>query len=206
MTEKQISDKPERRHYFVAILPDDPVKQKVSAIKEYFAERYHSKAALRSPPHITLFPPFYFDSAAEDKLVVEMEKFCAGAYPLSVELQNFKSFSPRIIYINVLPDAAIVNLYQALNTHFEEKLGLRATQRKERKFSPHVTVAFRDLTKENFYQAWKEYKDKPFSERFTAQAIAILKHNGHSWDVWHLAKLRSSPTGAGKVSGLFLLL
>jgi 2'-5' RNA ligase len=50
-----------------------------------------------------------------------------------------------------------------------------------RPFHPHVTIAFRDLTKENFEQAWQHYSGKPFKESFAANSLSLLKLTGDGW-------------------------
>ena len=49
-----------RKQYFVALIPPSPVYEEAQALKEYFREKYNSKAALNSPPHITLHMPFFW--------------------------------------------------------------------------------------------------------------------------------------------------
>lgn len=44
--------------YFIALVLPSPLYEEVTRLKEYFRDRYNSKAALRSPPHITLHMPF----------------------------------------------------------------------------------------------------------------------------------------------------
>jgi 2'-5' RNA ligase len=48
----------EEKLYFIAIIPPQPYKEKIAGIKQSFAEIYHVSHALKSPPHITLIPPF----------------------------------------------------------------------------------------------------------------------------------------------------
>ena len=54
--------------YFIAIIPGDEVCKEATALKNFMAETYFSKAALSSPPHITLYPPFRKDSSVEKLL------------------------------------------------------------------------------------------------------------------------------------------
>ncbi|MEM9078853.1 MAG: 2'-5' RNA ligase family protein, partial [Bacteroidota bacterium] len=55
--------------YFIAIIPPDPIFSFALQQKEYIAEYYNSKAALRSPPHITLHMPFRLKESREAPLI-----------------------------------------------------------------------------------------------------------------------------------------
>lgn len=54
---------------------------------------------------------------------------------------------------------------------------------KNRAFSPHVTVGFRDLTRDNFKIAWSEFQDKPIYFEFTVAKLTLLIHNGKNWQI-----------------------
>jgi 2'-5' RNA ligase len=57
-------------------------------------------------------------------------------------------------------------------------------------FNPHMTIAYRDLTKENFMAAWPEFESRPFHASFLVDHICLLKHNRRTWDILHRAPLR----------------
>lgn len=56
-------------------------------------------------------------------------------------------------------------------------------------FKPHMTIAYRDLTPENFFQAWEEYKDKHFYDVFDVHTIYLLEHDWKKWNVIAMRKL-----------------
>ena len=49
------------------------------------------------------------------------------------------------------------------------------------KYTPHMTVTFKDLTEDNFKRAWKKYKHEKICFRFQADKLTLLKHNGENW-------------------------
>ena len=73
-----------RKQYFVALIPPSPVFEEALALKEYFKERYHSKAALNSPPHITLHMPFMWNEEKENKLVGKLQEFAGKYDPIKI--------------------------------------------------------------------------------------------------------------------------
>ncbi|MGK7915884.1 MAG: hypothetical protein AB4038_10100 [Prochloraceae cyanobacterium] len=42
-----------KRLFFIALLPPEEIQQNVTKIQQHFAQVYSSRAALKSPPHIT---------------------------------------------------------------------------------------------------------------------------------------------------------
>ena len=50
-------------------------------------------------------------------------------------------------------------------------------------YKPHCTVAYRDLSADNFLKAWKEYKDKPFDAEFEVDAFYLLQHDTKKWNI-----------------------
>jgi 2'-5' RNA ligase len=180
------------KQYFVAIIPPPPVYEEALKLKEYFKEKYGSKAALNSPPHITLHMPFAWNEAKEKKLVTKLGEFSKRCDPLKVCLDNFSSFPPRVIFINVAESDALDELQKALHRFFKRELDIFNANFKEQPYHPHLTLAFRDLKKAQYQLAWGEFSKMEFKAEFMADKIALLKHNGRSWDVLNEFLLESS--------------
>ena len=71
-----------RKLYFIAIIPPSPVYEEALELKKYFKEQYGSKAALNSPPHITLHMPFLWNEEKEKKLTERLLVFSKKCDPL----------------------------------------------------------------------------------------------------------------------------
>ncbi|MTJ07719.1 2'-5' RNA ligase family protein [Anabaena sp. UHCC 0204] len=115
--------------FFIALLPPQHIQEYANSIKQYFADKYASRSAQKSPPHITLQPPFEW------------------------------------------PDNAVSNL------------GIIDQVSKTSPFVPHLTVAFRDLTKQNFRTAWPEFVQRQLHFEYTATHLTLLIHNGKCWNI-----------------------
>ena len=98
-------------------------------------------------------------------------------------MSGFAAFPPRVIYINVLKTPEILQIQQDLILFTETTLGIVHPASKIRPFSPHVTVAFRDLTKQNFRAAWLEFQERSLNFEFTTSQLTLLIHNGRRWDI-----------------------
>jgi len=175
-----MSEKKSEQRYFLAIIPPEPVYSEALKLKHYFKDQYNSKAALNSPPHITLHMPFQWKESREKELVSGLEQFGATE-PVDVALNNFSAFEPRVIFIDVLKNEMLESLQKRLKRFCKVELNLFNADYKDLAFHPHITLAFRDLKKPEFYKAWDEFKEKKFEATFSVTSIALLKHDGSEW-------------------------
>ncbi|MBW4692471.1 MAG: 2'-5' RNA ligase family protein [Lyngbya sp. HA4199-MV5] len=169
--------------FFIALLPSQAIQAEVNAIKQVFADRYHSRAALKSPPHVTLQPPFEWSLEAIADLGETLREFAAQVSPLPIALSGFGAFVPRVVYINVVKSSPLLELQAALAAHLEAALGIVDAAGKTRSFTPHMTVGFRDLTKENFKLAWAEFQRRSLERKWLAAQLTLLQHDGQRWHV-----------------------
>ncbi|XHX80508.1 MAG: 2'-5' RNA ligase family protein [Stenomitos frigidus ULC029] len=169
--------------FFVALLPSQAIHDYANEVKQVFVDRYNSRAALKSPPHITLQPPFEWSMTAYPALSETLKAFAAQFTPIPVALSGFGAFAPRVIYINVIKSPTLLTLQATLAKCLEESLGIVHTESKARSYTPHMTVGFRDLTPENFELAWAEFQQRPLELEFVASHLTLLQHDGHDWKV-----------------------
>lgn len=171
------------QRYFMAIVPPPAIAEEVLAIKNEFAHRFNSKAALRSPAHITLHMPFLWKEEKEQQLTDLLSAFSPAKKESSIELKNFDRFGDRVIFIQVEKNEALYELQQQLVQYAREKLQLFNQSDDMRGFHPHITVAFRDLRKRFFAEAWQEFEHRFFAASFPLQDFSLLKHDGKQWNV-----------------------
>lgn len=174
---------PSKRLFFIALLPPQEIQDSVTQIKEYFAEHYASRHALKSPPHITLQPPFEWILEDVPQLEEFLVTFSQWRPACPVTLSGFSAFPPRVIYVNVLKTSELLALQKDLTRQLEANLGIVDPASKSRPFAPHMTVAFRDLTKQNFKAAWSEFEGRSLSFEFTASQLTLLLHQDGKWQV-----------------------
>ena len=176
--------------YFIAIVPPEPLLSEIQGIKKDIFEKYQTKGALRSPGHITLHMPFSFEDGKEEKLISCLEDFKFNQ-PFSIELENYSCFEPRVIYINVKQQEVLTELQKQLVQHVKRNLQLFNQSDDRRGFHPHITVAFRDLKKQNFYTVWEEYKNTALEASFHCNSICLLKHIIDRWEVYREFNFKS---------------
>lgn len=178
-----MSQKGKSRIYFIAIIPPPDIQERVTAIKQLFAEKYNSKGALRSPPHITLHMPFRWQENKEDQLTEFLEGFAIKNEQFNIVLNGFGAFPKRVIFIKIEQNERLQNLYQRLTQSIKEQLKLFNESYKNRGFHPHMTVAFKDLKSSAFLDAWPHFQNRDFYQEFSAESLCLLKHKGKTWDV-----------------------
>jgi 2'-5' RNA ligase len=144
-------------------------------------ENYGSKVGLKSPAHITIVPPFWMEEEKEQNLKEDMETISRNFPAFELGAANFSAFKPRTIFVAVEHNDSLNALKKASDNFFRQsdyKIKIE-----NRPFHPHITIATRDLHKKDFAEAWPHFQDSEFKERFVAEGISLLKHNGRHWDV-----------------------
>lgn len=169
--------------YFIAILPEEKLASKITNIKRHFVEVYESKGALRSPAHITLHMPFLWKEKKEAKLI-NLLVHTTNVNSFEIELDGFGAFTPKAIFIKNKPSAELNALQEKL-TRFTWREMKLFNPTHNRGFHPHITVAFRDLKKADFYEAWPKYEEKSFEGSIEVNSFWLLKHDGKLWHPFH---------------------
>lgn len=171
------------RLFFIALLPPIEIQNQITEIKHYFAEQYQSRHALKSPPHITLQPPFKWLTEDVPKLEKHLSEFAQSYAPIPITLSGFNAFAPRVIYVDVIKTPELLTIHRDLLTYLEQHLNIIDEVSKKRPFSPHVTVAFKDLTRQAFKAAWPEFEQRTLHFECTTPQLTLLIHNGQKWQI-----------------------
>lgn len=172
-----------RKLYFLGIVIPQPYFDEAVRLKHYFKDQYNSKAALKSPPHITLHMPFTWNEEKEKQLITQLETFVRSKKPFQLSFNHFGCFKPRVIFLDIKKSNEIENLQRELHRFCKLELNLFNANYKALPFHPHVTVAFRDLKKTDFGKAWEEFSEKKFEGEFIVTDFVLLKHTGKIWEI-----------------------
>ncbi|MEM6523125.1 MAG: 2'-5' RNA ligase family protein [Bacteroidota bacterium] len=175
--------------YFIAIIPPEPVHSFAQNQKEYFSYRFNSKAALRSPPHITLHMPFRLKEKKEEMLIKKLKTVASDHEPFELDVNGFGNFEPRVIYLDITKPEKLAALQTNVGKIMRQEMNLLNANYKDQVFNPHLTVAFRDLKKTMFYRAWEEFKDKEYHVSFNVTNFSLLRHDGSKWRVYEAFQL-----------------
>lgn len=169
--------------YFLAILPDKPLRNSVLSLKEEISKEYHAKHALKSPAHITLQMPFKRDSSFEKLLIPKLAEFASTQHSFDVQLKGYGAFAPKVLYINIADHSPFISIHKQLTSLLLNDLDFPQKELSQN-IHPHMTLAHRDLSSNEFGRAWREFKPLKFEAQFEAQGLCLLKHNSKSWDIY----------------------
>jgi 2'-5' RNA ligase len=169
--------------YFIAILPPEEIAAEVTKWKEYMRDHFESSRALKSPAHITLFAPFWMAATDEKELEACVAKVAEKHRLFRLDLNGFKAFPPRVIYIapeySYPLDELQGDVRSNVNAFLLERI--KDFEPDKHSFNPHMTIAYRDLTKENFMRAWPEFENRPFHASFIVNHVYLLRHDRQKW-------------------------
>ncbi|WP_297984733.1 2'-5' RNA ligase family protein [uncultured Chryseobacterium sp.] len=162
--------------YFVAIVPDSAVESEVRSFQKDFKRRFSAEKALKNFPHITIITPFHFNETNESEVVGNFLKMNLSEKPFEVVLDGFDCFAnPHhpVIFIKPISEN-LPKLYKEV----QKQMPFIYLEN----FNPHLTVAYRDLTQQNFDDAWTEYAEKEFKAKFNVDKISLYKHFDAKWN------------------------
>jgi 2'-5' RNA ligase len=170
--------------YLVAALLEDPGTEHTVWDLKYMAyEKSGSTKGLKVLPHITQIHPFKRSEEEEDKLIDQLNRTIGSFTPLELHFNGFGYFeSPKsnTIYIKVEDDPVLQEQHKALNILARNNFGFEAKNAPLR-YTPHMTIAYRDLDKQKFDKAWPSFCDRAFEEKMMLESLWLLKHNGFCW-------------------------
>lgn len=189
--------------FFIALLPPKEISDKIIAIQKAMAVKYDSRHALKSPPHITLIPPFKFSSDFEKVITEPLTDFFRQCAPFTIQLNKFSRFERnRVVFINVIKNEHLIETYHELINFVRNNLPIEL-QHIHEQFTPHLTIASRDLRKEMFREACEEFKEKTFDENFQVYSAFLLRHSGKEWiPVFEFEFKKSSKIKQEEFSGI----
>ena len=171
--------------YFVAIIPKRELREKITAFKQDFANRFNSSKALKVFPHITLKAPFKFSPNAHEELMRWFNDLHVLQNQFTVQLKNFGAFENKrnpVVFVQPIVIKELQSLQKQLIASFSSVFP-RNIHPTDSDFHPHIPIAYRDLSPEMFKQAWNEYKHKSFEEKFEVDAVYLLQHDSKKWNI-----------------------
>lgn len=167
--------------YFIAVLAPQHINEYALLQKQYMLGQFQCKVALRSPAHITLIPPFNAPVSIEPVVNKELLAIASGLQPFEITVSDFDFFSPRVVFMNVQVSPELKSLKNNVEDRMLE-IGL-PIKTETRPFHPHITIANRDLKKEDFPAAKKYFQQLKFKDQFIFENIVLLRSYPDGWKI-----------------------
>jgi 2'-5' RNA ligase len=171
-----------RALYFIAILPPEEVNNQIEEIRLECSRKFGVFKALRPPVHITLYPPFHLDESCQANLERLIGDGTMALSSFTQHLENYGSFARKVVYIDAVKNTKLEYLYQAiLSVIARNKIDRQLESRINQPYNPHITIAYRDVSNEQFAAIWNEYKDRKLELSFEIERFTLLKHEKQKW-------------------------
>ncbi len=169
--------------YMVALVPPKKLVERLEEVRQEFASNYNCKAALKTPVHLTLVPPFQLEVEKEEELVAAL-KAGEELNRFAVELKDYGTFlENEVLFVSVNPSVELSVLQQAVKAWVHEGFEVSEKYHNHEEYHPHITIGRKDIPKGRFADAAKEYAELRFAAKFENKAFYLWKHNGKIWEV-----------------------
>lgn len=165
--------------YLVALLPPEPVFSETWTLKQEVHHLTGSRNAVRLPPHITLIPPVRLPDGFEAKCTAALTDFVATQSVFTVGLQGFAWFGNRTLFVRVREASTIKTFHAALAEWCA--LHLPEVPRENRPFTPHLTLATRDLPAEQVPELRRLFGSRSYAASFAVESLTLFRHDGQQW-------------------------
>lgn len=167
--------------YFIALIPDADIEQELHEFKLELFEKYQCKAALKSPAHITLIPPFTWANFQAEKIIEIFKYFHPSIQPFDITVEGFDTFGTQVFFARPLYEEKLYLLQSSVKQHFEPTLKDKIRDRFQ--FHPHITIANRDLRATDLPEIIKSFEIKKYRRAIRFREISLLRHNGTKWEI-----------------------
>ncbi|TGE24546.1 2'-5' RNA ligase family protein [Hymenobacter aquaticus] len=165
--------------FLVALLPPEPVFSEVWALKQEVHRLTGSRNAVKLPPHITLIPPLRRPEAFEAELRTALGEFARTQAPFTIGLRDFRWFDSRTLFVHVAPAEAVRAFHAALTAWCAEHLP--EVPRENRPFTPHMTLATRDLPASAVPGLKADFARRHYQATFEVRRLVLFRHDGQQW-------------------------
>ncbi|MFO7823386.1 MAG: 2'-5' RNA ligase family protein [Cyclobacterium sp.] len=166
--------------YFIALVPEEPLRQEISHLKHLLKEEFGVKYALKSPPHITLKMPFVYNENKESVLEAKLESFFLEESGFDLSLSGIGHFGNRVVYLRVKYPPDLPALQQRLVRYGKRTLG-QHIELSDLNYHPHLTLAFKDIKKDHFDMLIEFLKSKVSRYHMAVETVSLLKKTDSHW-------------------------
>ena len=172
--------------HFIGVLVPEDIRATLEDCRRYMNEAYGCKSGYGTPIHVTLVPPFHLPEEFSTKdlaMVIEKEVILAGSeLKFDGHIENFDAFGDRTIFAKVVPNENWTKLRdKVIGAVLKAAPG--CTKKDKRPFTPHLTVANRDIPSGASVAALQVMNELNLVEDFPVDKVAIFERGGGKWNV-----------------------
>jgi 2'-5' RNA ligase len=167
----------------IAIVLPEPVYTEVREQQLFIAKTWGPKHALRTPPHITIIPPMALKQE-EVPLIFSMASALSLSFSsFTMQLNGYGAFKPRVVFVHPQKCEALDGLEATWEHAIKQKLPHALANYPDRPYHPHVTLAHKDVRREQFEKIWDHYSALDYRVNFEVKEFCVLDHTKDGWAV-----------------------
>lgn len=187
---------PEQTHFIGVLVPQELTDTLLNC-RSWMNAEYGCRSGYGTPIHITLVPPFHLDEqyttkevlhslqTAVEKLLISSQKQNPDTtshpiFPFTARVNGFDAFGDRTIFAKVLPDEHWQPLRDEVLTSLLSACP-GTTKKDARPFTPHLTVANRDIPEGASVAALEHFSELNLVSEFPVDTIAVFTRNRGTW-------------------------
>lgn len=165
--------------FLVCLVPPISIIEDIDEIRKFISEKFNVYESLKRPAHITLYNPVKLTSLAQEECFFSALDRAAYSAPFNQVLKNFNAFPEHTFYLDVEQNESIMNLKSAINKELKSLALVSSIE--TFKFTPHLTLAFKDVKPEVFRTIITDFKDRRFKRQFNVNGFSVYKHIDKKW-------------------------
>jgi len=176
---------PQQTHFIGVLVPEE-LSDALTDCRAWMHEQYGCKSGYGTPIHITLVPPFHLEEQYTTQQIVLSVKKAVNTdannnlAPFDALVKGFASFGDRTLFAKVLPSPQWTPLRDAvLNELLATCPG--CTKKDTRPFTPHLTIANRDIPVHAAEAALAHFADFDLEATFPVNAICVFVRKNGNW-------------------------
>lgn len=128
----------------------------------------------RQPPHITIKSPFDCDSI--EPHILYLKALSSQLKSFDIELQGFDSFGEAVLFLNVVPSDALINLHHQILENVTTKFDLKPHEFEGENIRFHASIT-------GFHNSELFEKGKEYIKQYSPQFKFRLKNLGLFYDL-----------------------
>lgn len=162
-------------NYFIGLTLPEGLRGTIESERLWMREKWGNRSGMRTEPHITVIPPF------ESDMLLSLLKEILSSLdvpPFSVNVSGYGSFGERTIYAHVKRSLELETLVRKATKILGEN---EIKVKKEKRYTPHVTIANRDIKPYSFIPSMEYLNKIDINETFMVDSFMIFEFRNYSW-------------------------
>lgn len=158
--------------FCIAVLPQGELAARVKEITKEFRERFASAIAFRNIPYIPLTGTFRLTPELLPQLRFALRSRLAEYSPFTTEIRGFAGIPEHTICLCVVNTRPFAELARVVAAQVKIKFA-RGTAISQ----PHLAVAHRDLSSENYRLALPEFRERSFHAVMQVPSVYLIQQD-----------------------------